>query len=567
MIVALFAVALAAPLVPLQGELFDAAGNPLEGTVPLVVRIYGGDPAAPTALWTEAASVAVQSGHFSISLGASGALPDEALQADDARWLTVAVSGGLESAMTPIGFAPRAVYASHAAESDAVDLAWLSARLGEVIDPLSAALAAVEGAVADLAVEVDGLADGLSNVEGDLSALQGDLSTTQADLSSVSSDLATVSGQVGALTAGGGSASVSQDYDLLTLGLASAAQGSWGSTPLISGRVDGFATDSLSGVAGSSGLIYDAGGRRYFGGGITAATTQSNGTSNWNFNAGLWTFDASGGATQPSGTWNLGAWRTNAELVGDFDVEFTQANVSGNGGEPGTYGPSWQFGVSTASLSAADYGNSPFVVNASKSWYIAHNGVGANRTVALYRGNGLVGASTRTITAGDVWSVSRVGMSLYAKHNGAVIGTFSTAFPTTPAWVLIGHGGNSVEPTFRYDNLRWTTYAPGASVMTLVGAPLSPAPAASPSEVRLGVLWSPGTSGATVATDFSAEVTKNGGGTWTTASMTDTGAVIGGHRLLVGNVGLSGTGTAVQYRLRALNNKTQSVRAVGLLAR
>jgi hypothetical protein len=100
--------------------------------------------------------------------------------------------------------------------------------------------------------------------------------------------------------------------------------------------------------------------------------------------------------------------------------------------------------------------------------------------------------------------------------------------------------------------------------MTLVDAPLNPPPASAPAQALLTVLWKDLSGTARLNTDFTAEITANGGTTWAMANLFNTGIVIGGYGVLTATVPLSG-GTSVQYRLKTFNNRSQQVKAVGLM--
>ncbi len=80
------------------------------------------------------------------------------------------------------------------------------------------------------------------------------------------------------------------------------------------------------------------------------------------------------------------------------------------------------------------------------------------------------------------------------------------------------------------------------------------------------MLWK-GVDGATLNTDFTAEVTRDGGTTWASASLSDTGYSANGYKVLwaVADVSAQPGGTSVKYRLGTFNNKAQQVKGVAMM--
>ncbi|MDO8608504.1 MAG: hypothetical protein Q7R40_18385 [Phaeospirillum sp.] len=105
--------------------------------------------------------------------------------------------------------------------------------------------------------------------------------------------------------------------------------------------------------------------------------------------------------------------------------------------------------------------------------------------------------------------------------------------------------------------------------MTLLSSALNPAPASAPTQVKLMALYKDQSGGAALNTDFTAEATRDGGATWIAGTLADTGLTINGFKALwtMIDVGAQPSGTAVKYRLKALNGKTQQVKAAALMTR
>ena len=123
----------------------------------------------------------------------------------------------------------------------------------------------------------------------------------------------------------------------------------------------------------------------------------------------------------------------------------------------------------------------------------------------------------------------------------------------------VNFSGASYDPCIRY------TQSLVAANMTLVGAALSPAPASAPSKALLVALWKDLSGSATLNTDFTAEITENGGTNWVAATLADSGLSIAGFKVLTATVTLSSGGTTVQYRLKTFNNKSQQVKGIALM--
>ena len=114
--------------------------------------------------------------------------------------------------------------------------------------------------------------------------------------------------------------------------------------------------------------------------------------------------------------------------------------------------------------------------------------------------------------------------------------------------------------------ITWS-YATTPTNMTLVSNALSPAPAGAPAKVKALVLWK-AIDASTLNTDVTFEATRDGS-TWSAGTLSDSGLTISGFKVLSVDADVSGqpTGTTVKYRLKSLNNTSQQVKGVALLAK
>ncbi|MBI5165302.1 MAG: hypothetical protein HY985_15530 [Magnetospirillum sp.] len=108
------------------------------------------------------------------------------------------------------------------------------------------------------------------------------------------------------------------------------------------------------------------------------------------------------------------------------------------------------------------------------------------------------------------------------------------------------------------------TLSASASDMTLVSNAVLAAQTV-PAEARLVVLHQPMTA-VTLGTDLTAEVSRDGGITWTAAALTHQGAFDATTAILTGTADLSAqpAGTAMKWRLRTLNDKEQRIHGVSM---
>jgi hypothetical protein len=116
------AAALAGPIgvVPVQGEIFDGAGQALTGARTLAFALYA-DESAVSPLWSETRTVTLDAGMFSVQLGQVTDL-DLALFATHPNVHLSVILDGAPSSRTRIGAVPYAAFSAVAATAGAVDL-------------------------------------------------------------------------------------------------------------------------------------------------------------------------------------------------------------------------------------------------------------------------------------------------------------------------------------------------------------------------------------------------------------------------------------------------------------
>lgn len=119
------AVAQAPAHIPVQGFLADGVGAPIDGTVSLQVTLYDADVGG-TALYTEAQSVLVDEGRFTLYVGDVTTLDLSLFRDNGNVWLGVSVDGGAELPRFFLGTVPYAAYAEHAGDAASIEGAPLS---------------------------------------------------------------------------------------------------------------------------------------------------------------------------------------------------------------------------------------------------------------------------------------------------------------------------------------------------------------------------------------------------------------------------------------------------------
>lgn len=306
----------------------------------------------------------------------------------------------------------------------------------------------------------------------------------------------------------------------------------------------------------SDGQVYDSATDRYRNETSTTATNSS--SSGWGgAYVSRFVFAANGDIFRTDASWNFGVYRSSADLTGDFEYSFTQRSETGNGGAGAN--ASFQFGVS---LVSGFVGGCPYNENVSNLFFLTHSGVGASQTITFYRQQTAQASVVRAIAAGDVFTLRRRGSTLTAEHNGVTLHTFAGFATTAPCFQALGHGGTANEnPKPTFGEVRWSVNQTVTN-MTLASQGVLAA-STPPVEARLVLLHQP-VDAVTPNTDLIAEVSRDGGVTWTAVELADEGAFDATTTILAGtaNIADQPTGTAMKWRVRTLNNRLQSLHGV-----
>jgi hypothetical protein len=325
----------------------------------------------------------------------------------------------------------------------------------------------------------------------------------------------------------------------------------WSVQKMVAGIADEFVDQT--GIASLGGATYDASNKAVAN--PIIATTANSGSAGWS-GSGNFNFSASD-ISQTSYACCLE--RTAADLTGDFDFTYTQVNQTGSGA---SYGPAFQFGIVTATAGYPAGGNSYVGANFTPAWVIGYNGVGSNQTVGLYHGSIAVATATRTIAAGDTFTVRRRGTTLTALHNGVTIGTFTGFNSSAAVYQAIAHGSGSNE-TVTWGAVNWALLSPGGVNVTVVST--ATAAVAQPVEMRAVLLHEP-VDTVTLNTDVVFEVSRDGGTTWSTATLANQGPFDAVTFIRSAAIDVSGqpAGSSVKWRVRTLNAKSQRFHGVWL---
>lgn len=306
-------------------------------------------------------------------------------------------------------------------------------------------------------------------------------------------------------------------------------------------------------ATGSSNYALASGSPGYY---TNATGTSAGSTSSTGWTSNSATFGADGHVT--ANNFNLAAYRTAAELAGDFDFSYTQSSVAddGNGATGAT--AAYQFGVGTTVPSGVI--NSPYANATSGMWYMTHLGPGSGRTITFYNNQTSVGTVTATIAAGDVFTFRRRGTTLTVLQNGTTIYTFSGFSSSATLYAILGfgRGGN----TCVLNNVTWK-YNISVGNMTLVSDAVSASISSVPSRLYVYFLHKDDSGSATMGTDFTIEGSRNGGTTFTSAStytnLLGVAGYDGTYTLWRATIDVSGQSSAanVEVRAKSLNTKAQ----------
>ena len=107
-------------VLPLQGQLADAGGVPVDGSIDVTFRLYG-SPARGAPLHLETVNVEFDQGDFTIYLGSSALLDSGLFNLDQEVWLGIQIAGDVEMELIRVGWTPLAAFAAHAGDAESLD--------------------------------------------------------------------------------------------------------------------------------------------------------------------------------------------------------------------------------------------------------------------------------------------------------------------------------------------------------------------------------------------------------------------------------------------------------------
>ena len=315
---------------------------------------------------------------------------------------------------------------------------------------------------------------------------------------------------------------VAQNY------LLDAINGAWAAGQYSNGGYDAFNSDTIG--ANSTNQTYD-GTNKLYGNPGTPATSYANSGGSGNRTASITvTVDAS-------------------LLVNNSPSALVDGDNTSNAGNSSS-------GVAVAGLQFKyDFGSGASKVITEAKWY-----QNAPQVHGTWKWQGSNDASAWT----DIGSSFTLGDAVLATQ------TITALSANTAGWRyyrMLGVSGSMTTGTwFREMEFKIAASASPTN-MTLVSSALSPAPASTPTQVKLMVLYK-AIDTSTLNTDFTAEATRDGT-TWTAGTLSDTGLTISGFKVLwaVVDVSAQPSGTTVKYRLKTLNAKSQQAKGIALMTK
>ena len=301
------------------------------------------------------------------------------------------------------------------------------------------------------------------------------------------------------------------------------------------GFADAYTTEDGVDTGASTNQSYNAPGNFYDNLIFTAAVS-----GNWTFGSDTITsgvYVTSGG--------NDGGYSSSKTFTGDFTIRF----VGDGQGNPATLG---MFASSeSGTFNTGDTGGRGDMDLMTDSFYwdaagdLFYGGVVKDSGADQY-------ANTDTIT------ITRVGSTISFYKNGILEHEFAETYAGA---MMIGVG----HPNSTITDFALTWNEGGASDMTLISNTV--VAEAVPTEIEVLVLWKD-IDAATPNTDFTVEVSRNGGTNYTTITLTDEGEFdsVNNIDILRGVADVTGQPSAqnIEYRLKTLNTKEQRVYGIAL---
>jgi hypothetical protein len=169
--------------------------------------------------------------------------------------------------------------------------------------------------------------------------------------------------------------------------------------------------------------------------------------------------------------------------------------------------------------------------------------------------NGAAEQSGIAMAVNDVFLVERVGSTFTVKKNGSLVRTW-TATSSAEMRMALGKGG-----AFEIQNVSWTI--PGTSLNSVIVSDTFTA--LSQPDTAFVTVWHEDVDSVTLNTDFTIEVSRDAGTTWTAGTLA-LATTLGADKIITCTIDISGqpAGTSMEYRAKFFNEKSQRLRGVGL---
>jgi hypothetical protein len=299
---------------------------------------------------------------------------------------------------------------------------------------------------------------------------------------------------------------------------------------MVDGVVDVYTDESGVDTATSTDETYNSAGDYYHNPGVLAVTPNTGGYTG---NTGNYTI-GSGSASCLSGSHNI--YVTTA-LSGNFSISINLAA----GGTSSKFGVFLASEVGTFNATA----NAGGMDSMTSSWWF-DTGAGQYK----YGTSSVQGLAQTTGT----YILARVGsvITLTAPASSRVFAQESSA----DVIICLCSQGSST-----YNTMSWTSAGPTANTV-LVSDTFT---ALSQPDTAYVTVWHEAVDSVTMNTDFTVEVSRDAGTTWTAVTLTES-TTNGATTILTGSVDISAqpAGTSMRYRTKFLNTKSQRQHGIGL---
>ena len=313
----------------------------------------------------------------------------------------------------------------------------------------------------------------------------------------------------------------------------------------VQGMVDGvsdvFTDESGVDTATSTDESYNAGGDYYENASVALVAA-----ADWAGATGSYTRTPDGHVN--SNALNVCIYKS-AVISGDFEISFTwttELNTSALSGM--TVGFILASAIGSFNQNATD-GIGGFQASGSNAPFAIQN----TNTNLLFKGNWSA-EQTTSLTAGDTFILSRVGSTFYVTQNGVLVRTMTaTSSADVHLTVCTSTNGDAI------DDLGIT----GTSVNSIIVSDTFTA--LSQPDTAFVTVWHEDVDSVTLNTDFTIEVSRDAGTTWTAGTLA-LATTLGADKIITCTIDISGqpAGTSMEYRAKFLNEKSQRLRGVSM---